>query len=154
MTHLTKRSVDAIRPTGEEQLIRDQILARFYLRITTAGSKIYLIQHKIHGKLRRLTIGTPATMTPERAREEAGKLLQRVELGFDPFIEREERAREEAKRLASRYTVSELIDLWKASDLDLRKDLAKHGLADWATTLKIVPTIIASPLTPARSANS
>lgn len=103
---LTKRYVEAVKPGPKDQFIWDTDLPMFGVKVTPKGARIYLAQYRIHGRLRRYTIGQHGKVTHEEARQEAAKLFGQVATGIDPAATR--------NALSKEMTVSELCDLyWK-----------------------------------------
>jgi len=85
MPKLTKREVDRLRPGDKEQVIFDDQLGGFGLRVKPSGAKSWLIQYRnAHGRSRRLTIGTTSKVAPEQARVQAKKLFGAIADGADP----------------------------------------------------------------------
>jgi integrase len=105
---ITKRAVDATKPSIRDAYLWDSELAGFGLKVTPTGGKTYLVQYRLggrKGRTRRVTIGRHGSpWTPESARNEAKKLLGQTAAGHDPAEERT-RARREP-------TVAELCDLY------------------------------------------
>lgn len=106
---LTKPTVEATTAGGADSYLWDTVLPRFGLRVTPAGARIYLVQYRAKAapgdrpKTRRITIGQHGKpWTVEKAREEAKLLLARVDLGRDPFADREDER--EARRRAAEAT--------------------------------------------------
>src|ERR1700744_4407418 len=101
MAKLTKRIVDALQPTAKDQVVFDDEVSCFGIRVKPSGVKSWLIQYRnAHGQSRRLTLGSCAVLTPDQARDKAKKMLAAVLDGADPAAD---------KRLAkSAVTVSEL----------------------------------------------
>ncbi|ODT77380.1 MAG: integrase [Pelagibacterium sp. SCN 64-44] len=91
MAKITKRSADAAAPTDKEFFLWDDELKGFGLRIYPSGRKMYLVQFRAGGRLRRVNIGLHGAVTPELARTEAMKHLSQVRLGADPAGERDRR---------------------------------------------------------------
>lgn len=91
MTKITKRSVDATTPADKEFFLWDDELKGFGLRVYSSGRKMYLVQYRASGRLRRVNIGLHGVVTPEIARTEAMKHLSEVRLGADPAGERDRR---------------------------------------------------------------
>ena len=103
---LTKPAVEAAEPGAADVYLWDSVLPRFGLRLTPAAARIYLVQYRVRPaaggppKTRRITIGQHGKpWTVDKAREQARKLLAAVDLGRDPFADRE--AEQEARRLAA-----------------------------------------------------
>jgi len=98
---LTKPIVESLlSPTGRSKngvLLKyaihwDTELKGFGLRITVNGVKTFVLQHRVNGKDRRLTIGRFGPLTAEEARREARKLLGAIATGRDPVAERRQAA--------------------------------------------------------------
>jgi hypothetical protein len=69
MPKLTKRLIDATRALASGQVfIRDDELPGFALRVTAGGAKSFILERRIHGRPRRITLGAFGAMTVERAR--------------------------------------------------------------------------------------
>jgi len=64
------------RPSQGQKIIRDDDLKGFGLRVTK-GSMSWIAEVRVDGKLKRLTLGKYELMTPENARNNCKKLLQR-----------------------------------------------------------------------------
>lgn len=104
MARLTKRAIDALKPTRSgEQFTWDQELRGFGIRVKPSGTKTFLIQYRnAEGRTRRCVLGKFGVLTVEQARAIARKKLASVVDGADPADE----------RLAVRrgLTVAELCD--------------------------------------------
>jgi integrase len=102
---LTKTAVESAAIGPKDTYLWDLNLDRFGVRVRPSGSRIYLVQYRSpfdKRQTRRVVIGRHgAPWTLERARDEAKKLLAAVDLGRDPFAEREaEAARKRAEAAA------------------------------------------------------
>lgn len=94
---LTDGEVEAIEPGDRDVYVWDTALPRFGVRVTSAGARIYLVQYRAKGepgsgsKTRRITIGQHdgELWNTTKARAAARKLLAPVDLGQDPFADRE-----------------------------------------------------------------
>jgi integrase len=87
LTKITKRAIDAIRPNGADQFLWDRDLKGFGLKVTPAGSKVYILQYRKGGRsapTKRVTIGRHGALTPEQARKEAARLSGAIANGADP----------------------------------------------------------------------
>ena len=75
-TKITKRTVDATEPGQKDLFVWDTETKGFGLKVTPADKRIYIVQTRLNGRLRRFTIGTHGSpSTPDKAREEAERLL-------------------------------------------------------------------------------
>lgn len=92
---LTKRIVDSTHPPKAGQIfIRDTGLPGFALRVTSKGAKSFIFEGRIHGRVRRITIGPYGPLTVETARNEALSMKSDVSKGKDPARERKDRITE------------------------------------------------------------
>jgi hypothetical protein len=76
LTKITKRAVDAVQPSGADQFLWDSDLKGFGLKVTPAGSKVYILQYRKGGRgtpTKRVTLGRHGALTPEQARKEAAR---------------------------------------------------------------------------------
>jgi len=46
LTKITKRTVDAVRPSSADQFLWDRDLKGFGLKVTPTGNKVYLLQYR------------------------------------------------------------------------------------------------------------
>ena len=104
---ITKRSVDALKPGEKDAYLWDASLAGFGVKCTPTGHKVYLVQYRIGGRgspTRRITVGPHGTLTPDKARQAAEKVLAGVKLGSDPATEKARKSKEGTiAALANRY---------------------------------------------------
>ena len=92
MAKLTKRSVDATRPSQEGDVyVWDSELPGLGLRVKHSGAKSFFIQYRNRaGRSRRLTLGRMGVLTPDEAKKEARLLLAGVSKGEDPAESRKQ----------------------------------------------------------------
>ena len=125
---ITKRSVDALKPGDRDKLLWDTDIPGFGLKVTTAGTRTYLVQYRVggrKGRTRRVTIGRHGrpwtdtrtnetkSLTPEVARKEAKRLLGLVTAGEDPA--------EDRTRARQAITVAELCELYLSEGVATKK---------------------------------
>ena len=92
IANITKRAVDAAKARKADSYLWDKELHGFGLKVTPAGSKVYLVQYQLggrKGRTRRVTIGRHGEITPTFARAEAKRLLGEIAAGRDPAAERD-----------------------------------------------------------------
>src|SRR6267142_737241 len=88
---LTKKVVDAAkRPTQGQVFLRDGELRGFALRITP-GSKTFILEKEINGRVRRMTLGRYGMLTVDQARDLAKVKIGAIANGDDPAEERQKR---------------------------------------------------------------
>src|SRR6202163_1493562 len=90
MPKLTKRTVDALKPLSDRDLVVfDSELSGFGIRVKPSGRKSYLMQYRnAGGRSRRLTIAGHGRLTADEAKDEAKRLLAAAARGQDPAEER------------------------------------------------------------------
>ena len=82
---ITKRLVDSLTIAATESFLWDSEVKGFGLKVTPTGKRVYLLQYRQNGRVRRFTIGLHGSpWTPEQARTEAVRLLGLVVQGEDP----------------------------------------------------------------------
>jgi hypothetical protein len=131
MPKLTKRFIESkIRQPNHGQIIyRDSELRGFGLRVTR-GSMSYVVECRINGVSRRITIGPHGPLTPEFARREAQKLLAEMTIGRDPIVE-------EGKRRMLNVTLAEVLEKYlltrtlRPNSVRSYKEVVARCLGDW-----------------------
>ena len=83
---LTKATLPRIvLPAGKsETIVFDEDVPGFGLRVRAGGKRTWVAQYRLGTKQRRITLGTPEKVDPEKARQLARATLARVNLGEDP----------------------------------------------------------------------
>jgi integrase len=91
-----------------DHIVFDSVLRGFGLRVRRlAGGAIrryWIVQYRAHGHARRMIVGDAEKLTAAQAREQARKLLSKVELGHDPQAEKQERREKDSLSLRSVVT--------------------------------------------------
>lgn len=101
---LTTRSVTAAKSkrSGQYDMWDSDVVPGFGLRVGKRGRKTFNVMVRIHGKQKRINVGTFPTMTLAEARAAARQIKSDAEAGIDP-TERKRKAKAEAER-RERYT--------------------------------------------------
>ena len=106
---ITKRTVDAAKSAARDRFIWDGEVSGFGLKVTPAGSKVYVYQYRLakpgeaeRTAAKRYTIGKHGNLTPDQARTRAKALAALVEEGIDPRQRDQDKitAKDEAERQA------------------------------------------------------
>jgi hypothetical protein len=83
--HITEDFVDnAVHPLSGQIIHRDSQLKGFGLRVTPR-SKSFIVEARVNGTNRRITIGRADLFSAEEARHEAAKLLRQMTRGIEPL---------------------------------------------------------------------
>jgi integrase len=109
MPKLTEAFVGSLGP-GRDRIVFDSHPG-FAIRVRPSGTKIFIAQARVGGRMRRITIGFHPDLTVAKAREEALQVLADIRRGNDPVIERKVRAQATA---AGEMTIAGLCDKWLA----------------------------------------
>jgi integrase/predicted DNA-binding transcriptional regulator AlpA len=111
---LTRRIVESAEPEAKDRFIWDSDVAAFGVRIWPSGTRVYVLQYRSAGRLRRYNIGPHGSpWTVETARDRARVLLGQVAGGEDP--------QESKKGSRKLLTVAQLCDRYLAEGLATRK---------------------------------
>jgi integrase len=88
---ITKTYIDNIIPPPfrdngkpDQAFYRDSAMIGFGLRVTSGGTKSFIVEKRINGKVKRLTLGRYGNLTVEQARNEAMHFLGEVASGKNP----------------------------------------------------------------------
>lgn len=86
---LTKKAVEAVPPPDRSaSFFWDDDLRGFGLRVTPTGVRSYIVQGRVNGKTRRVTLGRHGVLTAEQARRKAQSKLGEMADGRDHSAER------------------------------------------------------------------
>ena len=123
---LTKPAIDRISPPESGQAFYfDDSLKGFGLRVTP-GSKTFIVDKRIDGKKKRITLGRYGELTTEQARKQAQKLLGEIAQGHDPV-------RESKEEILKRKTLGEVFEHY----LSARKTLKPKTITDYRRVLNL-----------------
>ena len=78
---LTQRAIAAARPKRTEYTLWDGALAHFGVRVQPSGVRSFIVQARVRGRMRKLTLGRFPKMSLADARKEAATVLARVWTG-------------------------------------------------------------------------
>ena len=83
MPKITKRTVDALRPTERERVVWDDDMTGFGVRVHPTGRKVYIVKYRHEGRAIKATIGTHGPITPAAARARAAEIVTLARTGRD-----------------------------------------------------------------------
>jgi site-specific recombinase XerC len=107
---LTKRRIDGAKPAVNDHFLWDGAEHGLGVKITPAGSKIFILQKSVQGRLKRITIGHHGDITLETARKLARRLNGEIAQGRDPVADARAAREEKERRERCEKTVSDLWD--------------------------------------------
>lgn len=135
---LTKSRVEALPiPSAGQSFCWDEELRGFGVRVTPSGARSYIVQGRVGGKSRRVTLGAHGVLTCGEARRKAKAALVALDDGVDPVIEKK---RAEALALTLREVAADYCAnrrTKKGGSLTLKTvtDIQRHvktNFGDWA----------------------
>ena len=94
---ITKSFVDQVIPPplksgkSHQAFYRDSGIPGFGLRVTSGGGKSFIVEKRIEGKVKRVTLGKYGNLTLEQARKEAMRFLGEVATGKNPIAAKQNR---------------------------------------------------------------
>lgn len=129
---LTKSAVDSLELISSGQtFFWDDVLKGFGIRLTPTA-KTYVVQGRVNGKNRRVSIGRHGVVTAEQARKKAMAVLSEMNGGKDPSIEKK---RQKTLSLTLQEVSEDYIrdrrKLKPSSIADIRKHL-RTTFSDWS----------------------
>ena len=83
MPKITKRAVDALRPTERERVVWDDEITGFGVRVHPSGRKVYIVKYRHEGRAVKATIGPHGPITPAAARARAAEIVTLARTGRD-----------------------------------------------------------------------
>ena len=136
---LTELFVERVKPPTKGRVeYFDAAFGGLALRVSKLGHKSWSVYYRMHGRLRRLTLGAYPAIKPPQARLEAQRALERVRAGTDPGDEKKtlrKRPRPEADTfgaVAEDYLARHLAkNNAKSTYAEAKRDLEKDALPRW-----------------------
>lgn len=125
---LTDRLIKSLPPANRaNQITYDSELKGFGVRATKAGAKAFIVNYRVEGRERRITIGSYPDWSVAAARKEAIAIKRSVDRGEDPMGERHDvRATPNVAAIAERYLVehaSRKVERAQSDDLSMIRKL-------------------------------
>jgi integrase len=136
MPKLTKKMIENLElPNNGQVFIWDDETVGFGIRLTK-NTKAFVIQSRVNGKLRRLTIGRFGVFTLHEGRKEAKKQLQEMATGTDPaMVKKQQRLKSVTLGAAAEIYKKEKRTKGRLPLKDLTKrDIDRHmgrTFSDW-----------------------
>jgi integrase len=128
---LSDKTIRALAcPAGEiDKTFWDSDLHGFGLRVRASGARTWIVMYDIHGRARKISLGSPAIVPAADARAKAKDILAARRLGGDPAGDRSRERAEAAKTIGAlvpRYLP------WKAPQLKAStlRETTRHLLRD------------------------
>ena len=88
---LTEQAIRKLpMPSKGNKIYYDDLVKGLGLRITAAGARAFVLNYRVHGRERRLTIGSWPEWSATAARERAKELCRAIDRGEDPLAQKEQ----------------------------------------------------------------
>ena len=100
---LSERVIRDAKPTNKTSIIWDQEVKGLGVRVTSAGTKAFILNYRVGGRERRATLARCSEISLKSARKRAGQELAAIRSGESDPLERRRKAQEAP-------TMTELID--------------------------------------------
>jgi len=78
--HITRKTVAELEVSGKDYFIWDANLKGFGVRVSPKGKKVFVVQTRIRGKLKRTSLGAYPTLSVTAAKKAASKYFEQVSL--------------------------------------------------------------------------
>jgi len=125
------------RPEKGYQIVYDEEVPGFGVRLTAAGVVSFILNYRIHGRERRYTIGRAPDWTAEAARDEAVYWRRQIAKGKDPLSARHAaRTAPTVDALADQYLEAYARQHKRASSLRGDTELLKNRIRPKLGSLK------------------
>ena len=130
---------DLPAPEVGNRITYDSEVKGFGVRVTKAGARAFILNYRVSGRERRITIGSYPDWKTPAARDHAKNLKKQVDVGNDPMGDRhDERAAKTMDELADRFDEDHLSKRRPATQTDyrsilrlyIRPELGKIKVAD------------------------
>ena len=130
--HLIERRVKGLEPEPKNIIVYDEEVVGFGVRVTSGGSRAFILTYRIEARERRLTIGAWPDWSVTAAREETKRLKREIDQGRDPLAERDgARESPNARQLIDRYLEEHAAKLAKRNRDDQASMLRKLVEPAW-----------------------
>jgi len=128
---LNKTTIDTLpTPSTGYAIHWDEKMAGFGLRVTATGAKSFILQKRINGAEKRITMGKYGDLTAEQARKQAVKLAGQIATGGDPIADKAKKKLESKKLSEAFEAYIDRRTLKPQTIFDIRRCM-KEVYPDW-----------------------
>ena len=78
---LSKRIIDRLSVDDKDAVFWDRDLPGFGIRVYPSGAKVYVVQTRVFGRSKRVTVGRHGELSTDQARKEAAQIIARIKAG-------------------------------------------------------------------------
>ena len=109
---ISKRTIGKLPVGDKEAVYWDRDLPGFGVRVYPNGTKVYIVQTRVDGKSKRITVDRHGVISPDQARRKAAQMITRIKAGEDP--------KPETAKPAPAPTVAELAERYLVEHVEVR----------------------------------
>lgn len=129
----TKRSIANLpaAPVGKRKYYQDSRVPGLRMAVTATGAKSWVLQRRVNGRVKRITLGRFPDMPPERAFKNLYATLGQLAEGIDP-------AADKRRKNLKRFTLEDAFEEYlkarhtlKSSTIKSYRQNIEVGLKDW-----------------------
>ena len=128
---LTNRNIQSFTYRGGWDVRWDSAVTGLGLRVYPSGKKTFVLSYRSRGRKRLMALGRYGTLTLDKARTRARKLLVQVEDGKDPLDEKRRGSQEETFGALMEAYVERHAKVHKKTWRDDEQRLKRHIPATW-----------------------
>ena len=78
---LSKRIIDRLSVDDKDTVFWDRDLPGFGIRVYPSGAKVYVVQTRVFGRSKRVTVGRHGKLSADQARKEAARIIAHIKAG-------------------------------------------------------------------------
>ncbi len=78
---LSKRIIDRLSVDDKDAVFWDRDLPGFGIRVYPSGAKVYVVQTRVFGRSKRVTVARHGELSADQARKEAARIIARIKAG-------------------------------------------------------------------------
>ena len=128
-----RMSCDVDRRVGWAPNNRDRDLLGFGVRVYSNGTKVYVVQTRVGGKSKRITVDRHGVISTDQARRKAAQMIARIKAGEDP--------KPEAAKKPTGPTVAELAERYLAEHVEVRCKPRTVDACRWLVKNFVLPDL-------------
>ena len=130
---ISKRTIGKLPVGDKEAVYWDRDLPGFGVRVYPNGTKVYVVQTRVDGKSKRITVDRHGVISPDQARRKAAQMIARIKAGEDP--------KPEAVKKPTGPTVAELAERYLIEHVEVRCKPRTVDACRWLVKKFVLPDL-------------
>ena len=130
---ISKRTIGKLPVGDKEAVYWDRDLPGFGVRVYPNGTKVYVVQTRVGGKSKRITVDRHGVISPDQARRKAAQMIARIKAGEDP--------KPNAAKKATSPTVAELAQRYLVEHVEVRCKPRTVEACRWLVKKFVLPDL-------------